>query len=96
MLGDKVILCPSERSRRRFQRNTSLAMRIRQIFAAVTLVLIALGMLAVAWLKWRGSRFFFPCAIEIRAARFLRNFAISRKERYPANPFANDGLALAK
>jgi predicted CXXCH cytochrome family protein len=71
-------------------------MRVRQITTVVTLVLIAFGALAILWLKWRGFRASSsPSAVEIRAARFLRNFTMPRKERDLANPFANDDIATA-
>ena len=72
-------------------------MRVRQITTVVTLVLIAFGALAILWLKWRGFRASSsPSAVEIRAARFLRNFTMPRKERDLANPFANDDIATAQ
>ena len=72
-------------------------MRIRRITTAVTLILIALGALAILWLKGRGFRASSsPSAIEIRAARFLRNLAIPQKERDLANPFVNDDIAAAQ
>src|SRR5580704_1633490 len=72
-------------------------MRIRRITTAVTLILIALGVLGMLWLKLRGFRASSsPSAIEILAARFLRNFAIPRRERDLANPFVNDDVAAAQ
>jgi predicted CXXCH cytochrome family protein len=49
------------------------------------------------WIKRRGFRASSsPSAIEVRAARFLRGFAIPQKERDLANPFANDDLVSAQ
>ncbi len=74
-----------------------MAMGIRRIAVTAALVLIVLVAVAVLWLKWRGFRASTsPSAIEIRVARFLRNFAIPRKERDLTNPFVNDDVAAAQ
>ena len=72
-------------------------MRIFRITAASALVLIALAVMLIGWLKWRGLRASSsPSGFETYTARLLRNFAIPENERALVNPFGGDELAVAQ
>jgi predicted CXXCH cytochrome family protein len=70
-------------------------MKIPKAAVIVCLSLLVVSALGAGFIKWRGFRASSPpSALEVAAARSLRDFAIPRAEKRKINPVAGDPVAL--